>query len=486
MNIDQLIGKEELKRVERHGFMGDIDVVSLSYDSRSVESGCCFFAVVGTLSDGHNYIEMSLDRGAVVVVCERLPEELREGVSYIVSSDVNRTMGVCSGNLYGNPSRELQLIGITGTNGKTTTATLLADLFGELGYKTGLISTVKYRIADKVYDSTHTTPDAIRLNRMLREMVDAGCEYCIMEVSSHAVVQRRIEGLLFRGAIFSNLTHDHLDYHKTFAEYLKAKQMLFDSLPKGAFALTNVDDRNGEVMVQNCKADIKRYSLMRMADFRAKVIEMHIDGMLLTINGMEVWAQLLGRFNAYNLLAAFATAKVLDFSDDEILLAISKLRAVSGRFEHFTAAGRTVIVDYAHTPDALKNVLSTIDELRVEGQQLVTICGCGGDRDKTKRPEMARIAYEGSSIAIFTSDNPRTEDPEVILSEMVAGVQDLNDPTRRWVKITDRKEAISMSSLLTKPGDIILIAGKGHETYQIIGTERHHFDDREVAREFLK
>ncbi len=463
----------------------DCDVLELTYDSRSVEVASCFFAIVGAVADGHDFIEQAIDRGAWAVVCERLPSELREGVSYVVTDDVNRTMGRCSANMYGNPSREIELVGVTGTNGKTTTATLLADLFRELGFKTGLISTVSYRIGERLYSSTHTTPDAIRLNRMLREMVDEGCAYCFMEVSSHAVVQRRIEGLEFRGAIFSNLTHDHLDYHGTFAEYIKAKKRLFDGLSKGAFALTNIDDRNGEVMVQNCGAEVVRYSLRSMADFRARVVEQHIDGMLLQICGVEVWAQLLGRFNAYNLLAAYGTARMLGFGEDEILLAISRLRPVSGRFEHFEAGGRTVIVDYAHTPDALTSVLGTIGELRREGQQLITVCGCGGDRDRTKRPEMARIALEGSTIAIYTSDNPRTEEPSAILAEMIEGVADREIDGHKWVKIVDRGEAISMAAMLSQVGDIILIAGKGHETYQIIGTERHHFDDREVAREYL-
>ncbi len=496
MKIEKLLGREELSRVKievasREGStaaaLDQVEVTELCYDSREVKQGDCFFAIVGLLSDGHDYIETAIERGAVAVVCQRLPEVLRDGVCYIISDDVNRTMGVCSGNLYDHPSRELQLIGVTGTNGKTTTATLLADLFGELGYRTGLISTVTYRIADKVYNSTHTTPDAIRLNRMLREMVDSGCEYCFMEVSSHAIVQRRIEGLIFRGAIFSNLTHDHLDYHGTFAEYLKAKKTLFDTLPKSAFALINIDDRNGEVMVQNCHAEVARYSLMRMAEFRAKVVEMHLDGMLLTLNGAEVWAQILGRFNAYNIAAAFATARMLGFSSDEILLAISKLRPVSGRFEHFSAAGRTIIIDYAHTPDALEHVLETIADLRGtrEGQQLITICGCGGDRDRTKRPKMAQIAYRNSSIAIFTSDNPRTEDPEAILQEMIEGVKGEQNPQSKWLKITSRSEAIATAAMLSNAGDIILIAGKGHETYQIIGTERIHFDDREVIRERL-
>ncbi len=480
MRIDRLLDGGEEAKVKIIGDVGR-SIESLCYDSREVTAGSCFFAVVGTAMDGHNFIDMALDSGAVAVVCERLPEVLRSEVSYVVTDDVNRTMGVCSGNLYGNPSREIELIGITGTNGKTTTATLLADLFVALGFKTGLISTVSYRVGEREYTSTHTTPDAIRLNKMLREMVDEGCSYCFMEVSSHAIIQRRIEGLRFRGAIFSNLTHDHLDYHGSFAEYLRAKKQLFDGLERDAFALTNIDDRNGDVMVQNCRGEVMRYSLRRMADFRARVIETHLDGMLLQICGIEVWAQLLGRFNAYNLLAAFGTASLLGFDDTEIVLAISKLRPVSGRFEHFELAGRVVIIDYAHTPDALSSVISTIGELRRDGQRLITVCGCGGDRDRSKRPEMARIAYEGSTISIFTSDNPRSESPAAILDDMIAGVSGLMSESNKWVKIEDRSEAISMAAMLSGVGDIILIAGKGHERYQIVGDERRHFDDKEEA-----
>ncbi len=460
----------------------DIDVRSLTFDSRAVEPQSCFFAIVGSVSDGHNYIEQAIDRGARVVVCERMVGEAREGVSYVVVEDANKAMGEMACRFYGDPSRELKLVGVTGTNGKTTTATMLADLFEEWGYATGLISTVTYRIDGEEFNSTHTTPDAIRLNSMLREMVDRGCEYCFMEVSSHAVVQNRIGGLKFAGGLFSNLTHDHLDYHGTFAEYIKAKKLFFDGLPKSAFALVNVDDRNGEVMVQNCRAQVSRYSLRSVADFRAKVIEMHLDGMLMQLCGEELWVQILGRFNAYNILAVYSTAMLLGAEKTDVLVALSRLKAVNGRFEHFAAeGGRTIIVDYAHTPDALKNVLTTINEIRQGGQNLTTVCGCGGDRDSTKRAEMARIAYENSTMAIFTSDNPRHENPEEILRQMIEGVQGM----KRWIKITDRAEAIRTAVMMSKEGEIILIAGKGHETYQIIGDERVHFDDREVAREAI-
>ncbi len=482
--------KELLEGVATREIIGDCatTITKLSYDSRDICAGSCFFAIVGTLSDGHNYIEAALSRGAVAVVCERIPAgELNSAVCYVVVDSTEQTMSEMASRFWGDPSSEIELVAVTGTNGKTTTATLLADLFEELGYATGLISTVTYRFGGEEVASTHTTPDTLRLNAMLRQMVDAGCSYCFMEVSSHSVVQRRIAGLRFAGAVFTNLTHDHLDYHKTFMEYLKAKKGLFDALPKDAFALVNLDDRNGEVMVQNCAARVVSYSLQRMADLRAKVIEMHFDGMLLSIDGEQLWVQLLGRFNAYNLLAIYGVARELGIARDEALVAMSRLSSVSGRFEHFnTAGGRTVIVDYAHTPDALSSVLATIDEIGGGGRNITTVCGCGGERDKTKRPEMARIAYEGSTTAIFTSDNPRGEDPEQILSEMVAGVAGVGSATKRWLKIGDRAEAIRTAVMLSGEGDVILIAGKGHETYQIIGNERLHFDDREVARDAIK
>jgi UDP-N-acetylmuramoyl-L-alanyl-D-glutamate--2,6-diaminopimelate ligase len=381
---------------------------------------------------------------------------------------------------YDYPSEELELVGVTGTNGKTTVATLLCDLFQLLGHKAGLISTVVYRVGEREIASTHTTPDAIRLNAMLREMVDEGCDYCFMEVSSHSVVQERIRGLKFAGGIFTNLTHDHLDYHGTFAEYIKAKRLFFDALPKSAFALTNIDDRNGEVMVQNAVAKVSRYSLRSMADFRCKVLEMLFDGMLLDVCDREVWVQLLGRFNAYNLLAVYGTATLLGKSSDEVLQAMSALKKVNGRFEPMRSeSGITAIVDYAHTPDALENVIATINDIRREGQKLIVVCGCGGDRDATKRPEMGRIASREADIAIFTSDNPRTENPEAILDQMEAGKWEGS----RTLRISDRAQAIHTAVMLAAAGDIILVAGKGHETYQIIGTEKRHFDDREVLAE---
>ena len=458
----------------------DPQIGALEYDSRKIKAGDCFFAVCGTQSDGHNYIASAIESGAVAVVCQELPQQLNEGVSYIVVEDSNKAMADMAAAFYDYPSEELELVGVTGTNGKTTVATLLCDLFQLLGHKAGLISTVVYRVGEREIASTHTTPDAIRLNAMLREMVDEGCDYCFMEVSSHSVVQERIRGLQFAGGIFTNLTHDHLDYHGTFTEYIKAKRLFFDSLPKQSFALTNIDDRNGEVMVQNAVAKVSRYSLRSMADFRCKVLEMLFDGMLLDVCDREVWVQLLGRFNAYNLLAVYGTATLLGKSSDEVLQAMSALKKVNGRFEPMRSeSGITAIVDYAHTPDALENVIATINDIRREGQKLIVVCGCGGDRDATKRPEMGRIASREADIAIFTSDNPRTENPEAILDQMEAGKWEGS----RTLRISDRAQAIHTAVMLAAAGDIILVAGKGHETYQIIGTEKRHFDDREVLAE---
>lgn len=448
----------------------------LVYDSRRVEAGDCFFAVCGTQSDGHDYIDMAVERGAAAVVCQRMPAAPHEGVTYVEVEDTNAAMADLAAAWYGHPSRELKLVGVTGTNGKTTTATLLYELFRGLGYEAGLISTVVYCVGARRTEATHTTPDAIRLNALLREMVDAGCGYCFMECSSHAIVQDRIRGLHFAGGIFTNLTHDHLDYHKTFAEYLRAKKSFFDALPRGAFALTNLDDRNGEVMVQNTRAAVSTLSLRAAADFRCKVVEQHADGMLLRIDGREVWAGLLGRFNASNLLSVYAAALLLGQPKEEVLRLLSTLRPVDGRFEYVRANdGTTAVVDYAHTPDALENVLRTLGEIRRPGQRMLVVCGCGGDRDRTKRPEMAHIAVKHADTAIFTSDNPRTEDPAAILDEMTAGLA----ADGRWLRIADRAEAIRTAAMLAAPGDLILLAGKGHETYQIVGTEKLHFDDRE-------
>ena len=457
----------------------DHTITGLTYDSRTATEGNCFFAVRGTQSDGHDYIPRAVEAGAVAVVCEQEPEKKSDGVSYIVVADTNKAMADMAAAYYDHPSRELHLVGVTGTNGKTTIATLLYDLYRRMGYRAGLISTVVYRIDTREIPSTHTTPDAIRLNAMLREMVDCGCDYCFMEVSSHSLVQDRVRGLKFRGALFTNLTHDHLDYHGTYAEYIKAKKLLFDRLDKQAFALVNVDDRNGEVMVQNCRAHVVRYSLRQMADYRAKVLEMLFDGMLLRIDSEEVWVSFLGRFNAYNLLCVYGAAVEMGADKGEVLQALSALHSVSGRFEPIRSdGGITAIVDYAHTPDALENVIATINDIRCGGARLFVVCGCGGDRDPSKREAMGRIASREADVAIFTSDNPRTEDPEHILDQIMQGVE----AGRQTLRITDRSQAIRTAVMMAQAGDIVLVAGKGHEDYQIIGREKIHFDDREQVR----
>jgi len=453
---------------------------ALEYDSRKIESGDCFFAVKGTASDGHNFIASAIERGAHAVVCQTLPEELNPNVAYILVEDSNIAMAAMAAAFYGHPSRELKLVGVTGTNGKTTTATLLYDMVMAMGHNAGLISTVVYRIGSRSIHSTHTTPDSIRLNQMMRQMIDEGCEYCFMEVSSHAAAQHRIDYLHFAGALFSNLTHDHLDYHGTYKEYIRAKKSFFDALDKSAWAVVNIDDRNGEVMVQNTRAKVYRLSLRSMADFHTRIIELMTDGMHLDLAGHDIWVKFTGRFNAYNLTTVYAAATLLGIDPIEVLTTLSTLSPVSGRFETIVAKDRTMaVVDYAHTPDALENVLQTIEEVRTPQQQLFVVCGCGGDRDSSKRPEMARIALRYATTAIFTSDNPRTEDPEAILNDMIAGVGD----AANYLRISDRREAIRTASMLAAAGDIILVAGKGHEDYQIIGTEKHHFDDREQVRE---
>lgn len=477
--LNELIADTPVLRTQGDG---GVPISRLIYDSRQIAPGDCFFAVNGAQSDGHAYIGAAIAAGAVAVICEQLPENHNPAASYVVVADTAAAMADMAAAFYDHPSRRLKLVGITGTNGKTTTVTLLYDLFRGLGHKAGLISTVVYRIDEQSIESTHTTPDTIRLNEMIAHMVDAGCEYCFMEVSSHAIVQERIRGLHFTGGIFSNITHDHLDYHKTFAEYIRAKKLFFDNLPREAFALVNIDDRNGRVMVQNTRAEIKTLSLQSLADFRCKILETHPDGMELRLDGREVWVHFLGRFNAYNLLSVYATALLLGADRDEVLRTLSTLHSVSGRFEFVCAEnGTTAIVDYAHTPDALEKVLQTIGEIRRPTQQLFVVCGCGGDRDKTKRPEMAQIAVQYATTTILTSDNPRHEDPEAILADMIAGLADAD----RYVRITDRAEAIRTAVMLSRPGDLILLAGKGHETYQIIGEVKHHFDDKEeVARAF--
>ena len=456
------------------------EVSTLALDSRRVAEGTMFFAVVGTATDGHAYIAGAIEQGAVAIVCQQLPEQLSEGVCYVVVEDTTAVVGTMASNFYNRPSEQLKLVGITGTNGKTTTVTLLYEMFRALGYRVGLLSTVENRIDGRVVPTSHTTPDPITLNALLAEMVEVGCDYCFMEVSSHSIVQRRIGGLHFAGALFSNITHDHLDYHKTFAEYIRAKKQFFDELPREAFALVNIDDRNGEVMVQNTRARVSRLSLRSMADFVGRVIEMHLDGMLLRIDGRELWVRFLGRFNAYNLLTVYGAAVLLGADKEEVLRVLSMLESVNGRFEALRSEdGVTAIVDYAHTPDALQNVIDTINDIRGGASRLFVVVGCGGNRDKTKRPEMAQIAVRGGNQAILTSDNPRGERPDAILDDMVAGLE----PTDRYLRIADRREAIRTAVMLAAAGDVILIAGKGHETYQEIEGVKHHFDDREQVRE---
>ncbi len=470
-----------LQGVEVRSLVGDgtVAVGRLEFDSRKVVPGTLFFATRGTQADGHAYIPAAVAAGAAAVVCEELPAERPAGVTFVQVPDSTVALGQVASAFYGHPSRRLKLVGVTGTNGKTTTATLLYRMFRRLGYKAGLISTVVYCVDEREIPSTHTTPDSIRLNAMMAEMVEAGCDYCFMEVSSHSLVQHRTAGLTFVGGIFSNITHDHLDYHKTFAEYIRAKKLFFDGLPAGAFALTNADDRNGMVMVQNTKATVKTYALQSFADFRCRIVETLLDGMLLNLDGSEVWVKFLGRFNAYNLTSVYATALLLDARRDEVLRILSDLTSVDGRFEPIhSKEGVTAIVDYAHTPDALQNVIGTINEIRKKDQRLYVVVGCGGNRDATKRPEMAKIAVDGSDMAVLTSDNPRLEEPGAIIEQMKSGLE----PGARYLAITDRREAIKAAVALARPGDIILVAGKGHETYQDVGGVKHHFDDREEVR----
>jgi len=459
------------------------EVTALVFDSRQVNKDAIFFAIKGTLSDGHAYIKNVVSAGVSVVVCEQIPEEKADDVTYIEVADSSVALGKMAANFYGNPSAKLKLIGITGTNGKTTIATLLFKLFRELGYKVGLISTVQNHINDQIIPATHTTPNPIALNELLQDMVDAGCDYCFMEVSSHAVTQHRIEGLSFTGGVFSNITHDHLDFHKTFDNYIKAKKAFFDVLPASAFALTNLDDKNGMVMLQNTKATKKTYALKQLADFRAKIVENSFNGLHLDINDADVFFKLVGSFNAYNLLAVYGTAMLLGQDQLTVLTTLSNLTGAEGRFEYVSLNGIIGIIDYAHTPDAVQNVLSTIQDIRKGTEQVITIIGCGGDRDKTKRPIMAQVACDWSDKVILTSDNPRTENPQKIVEEMEVGVSPTNK--RKTLSIVDRREAIKTACHLAKPGDIILLAGKGHEKYQEINGVRYHFDDKEELMEQL-
>lgn len=463
----------------------EVEIAGVNIDSRKIANGHLFIAMKGTQVDGHQFIGKAIELGAVAVLLEDMPDTLNENVTYVQVESTEKTAGEIATLFYGDPSHKLKLVGVTGTNGKTTIATLLYNMFREFGYKVGLLSTVCNYIDDKAIPADHTTPDPIELNRLLADMVTAGCEYAFMECSSHAIHQHRISGLDFTGAIFTNLTRDHLDYHKTFENYRNAKKMFFDGLSKHAFAITNADDKNGMIMVQNTKATIKTYSTKRMADFRAKILECHFEGMYLEIDGKEVGVQFIGKFNVSNLLAVYGAAKMLGKSTDEILLALSTLKSVNGRLEPIQSPeGFTAIVDYAHTPDALENVLAAIhDVLDNKGGHIITVCGAGGHRDKGKRPLMAQEAVKQSDTVILTSDNPRDEDPQAIINDMMAGL----DATQRKkvLNIVDRKEAIRTASMMAKKGDVILVAGKGHETYQEINGVKHHFDDHEVIREIF-
>jgi len=461
-----------------------IEVKNIQFDSRKIESGSIFVAIPGTQSDGHDFIAKAIELGASVIVCEKLPETINNRITWIVVADSADTLGIMAANFYNNPSEKLKLVGITGTNGKTTTVTQLYRLFRGLGFKTGLISTVVNCIEDKTYESTHTTPDQLALNSLIAEMVEAGCEYCFMEVSSHSLAQKRTSGLKFTGALFSNITHDHLDYHQTFDNYIKAKKLFFDNLEKEAFAIVNIDDRNGMVMVQNTKAKVKTYAMRSIADFKVKVIESSFEGMNLKLDNVDFWTPLIGEFNAYNLLAVYSAAIMLNQDKETVLQLLSSFREVNGRFETVRSkTGITAIVDYAHTPDALVNVLKTINQIRKGGEQLITVVGAGGNRDKTKRPIMAKVCVENSDKVIITSDNPRFEEPDDIIKDMVVGVE--TQYKSKTISITDRHEALKTAVMLAKPGDIILVAGKGHETYQDVKGVKHHFDDKEELGKLL-
>ena len=463
----------------------DLAIEKIEFDSRKVSNNDVFVAIKGSLSDGHQFIDKAISLGASVVVCEDLPATLLENITYVKVQNSNQALSFLAANYYNNPSQKLKLIGITGTNGKTTIASLLYQMFKKSGYKVGLLSTVKIMVDEVEYKATHTTPDSLTINQYLDEMVEVGCEFCFMEVSSHGIHQKRTESLHFEGGVFTNLSHDHLDYHDTFAEYRDVKKSFFDSLPKSAFAITNVDDKNGVVMLQNTVARKRTYALKTYADFKAQVLENQLSGLVLKINNDEVWTKLIGSFNAYNLLAIYGVALELGIESNEALRLLSELESVSGRFQFIISESKiTAIVDYAHTPDALENVLKTIEDIRTKNEQLITIVGCGGDRDKTKRPIMANIAASLSDKAIFTADNPRTENPQTIIEEMEAGVEGQN--FKKTISILDRKQAIKTACQMANPGDIILIAGKGHETYQEINGVRHDFDDMQIVQELLK
>ncbi len=472
-----------LKNVKVIGINGnpDVEINGMELDSRQVKPGGLFFAVKGTVTDGHKFIPKALENGAVAVVCQDLPETMPEGVTFVKLENTEHAVGQIATDFYGDPTSKMKLVGVTGTNGKTTIATVLYNMFRRLGFKAGLLSTVCNYVDGQPIPTEHTTPDPITLNRLLAQMVEAGCQYAFMEVSSHAVAQNRIGGLRFAGGIFTNLTRDHLDYHKTFENYRDAKKAFFDNLPKDAFAITNADDKNGMVMVQNTKANVKTYSVKQMADFKAKIIECHFEGMYLEINGREVGVQFIGKFNVSNLLAVYGAAVMLGQQPEDVLVAMSEMKSVNGRFEAITAPkGFTAIVDYAHTPDALENVLNAIHDVLEGKGQVITVCGAGGNRDKGKRPIMAQEAVRQSDRVIITSDNPRFEEPQDIINDMLAGLDE--EQRKKVFSIVDRREAIRLACDIAQKGDVVLIAGKGHEDYQEIKGVKHHFDDKEEVR----
>ncbi|MCH7403831.1 UDP-N-acetylmuramoyl-L-alanyl-D-glutamate--2,6-diaminopimelate ligase [Belliella kenyensis] len=477
--------KDILYRVSLTATIGNMDrkINGLAFDSRKVSKEDVFVAVKGTQVDGHEFIDKAIAQGATVIICENLPEQILDHVTYATVSHATKALGIMASNYFENPSSKLKIVAITGTNGKTTTATLLYQLYMEMGYQVGLISTVENRINEQVIAATHTTPDALSLQELLQKMVAAGCTHCFMEASSHAIVQERLSGLKLMGAVFTNITHDHLDYHGTFDEYIKAKKLLFDRLPKDAFALTNADDKRGMVMLQNTQATKQTYGLRFPSDFKAKILTNSIEGLELDIDGKQVWFRMIGEFNAYNILAVFGAAVLLGEEEEEVLMQLSKVPGAQGRFDKITIAGVTAIVDYAHTPDALENVLKTIQGVRTGGEQVITVVGCGGNRDKTKRPIMAKIATNLSDKVVLTSDNPRHEEPIAILREMESGVNPVD--FKKTIVIEDRREAIKTACVMANPGDIILIAGKGHETYQEIKGIKYPFDDRSTVKELL-
>ncbi|WP_417889358.1 UDP-N-acetylmuramoyl-L-alanyl-D-glutamate--2,6-diaminopimelate ligase [Xanthomarina gelatinilytica] len=482
-----MILKDILYKVTLNAVVGstNLSVKHMDFDSRNISEHDVFVAIKGAVSNGHEFIDTAIEQGAIAIVCEILPENIKEGITYVQVESSSKALAIMASNFYQNPSENLKLVGVTGTNGKTTIASLLYQLFKKAGFKVGLLSTVRIMVDNKAYKATHTTPDPLTINKYLKEMNDEDVAYCFMEVSSHGIHQHRTEGLHFQGGIFTNLSHDHLDYHDTFAEYRDVKKTFFDQLPATAFALVNVDDKNGLIMLQNTKAKKYTYALKGYADYRAQILENQLNGLLLKINESEVWTRLIGNFNAYNVLAIYATAELLGLEKVETLRMISELESVAGRFQYLISDNKiTTIVDYAHTPDALKNVLETINSIRTKNEELITVFGCGGNRDKTKRPKMGHIASALSSKVIITSDNPRNEAPESIMEDIEKGIEPQN--FKKVLSIADRKQAIKTACQMANPNDIILIAGKGHETYQEIKGERFDFDDFKIVKEFLK